>query len=580
MKYSMALCQLLLVAGLVAAEPLDVGSAKHLFIDGKFLSSSSGVEIVVNKPEVRDEKLVVQDKPWEDLLIGGYQSVIQEDSLVHLWYETADLRGGWGVAYARSDDYGATWTKPNLYVVEYDGSTSNNLVMMGIHGNTVFRNRPDAPPEERYAMFVGAPNEAFVSPDGIHWTQKGTSPFLNMNGYTGLDSQNVMFWDTRLEEYVAYPRIWDPNSPFPGITWERVVGRSQSDIFGNFSNPEIIFRADGGDTPDLPYTAMDFYTSAAVEYPWAEDAYFMFPAAYYHESPENANKGPANIQFAASRDGVQWERYDRDHHIIRGFDADGNPDDNWEERFLGAGYGFTRHGDEISLYYKSNAAKHGYALPDGGVGSIITRATYRLDGFTSVDATTTSGEFTTPTLTFEGAQLLFNATVEVDGGLLVELLDEYGDPIPGFTLDDADPLTGDSVAMAATWGGSGDLSSLIDREIQLHVFMAHAKLYAFQFVADPVLAGDANRDGKVDDMDATILATNWQKTGGAVWSEGDFTYDGNVDYADATILAANWQKTIGGESSVPEPSTLGLILGAAALLLVRRLPRRRTKRSA
>ena len=34
----------------------------------------------------------------------------------------------------------------------------------------------------------------------------------------------------------------------------------------------------------------DHYTSAVVQYPWAADAYFMFPSAYLHypPPPENA----------------------------------------------------------------------------------------------------------------------------------------------------------------------------------------------------------------------------------------------------------------------------------------------------
>jgi hypothetical protein len=57
-----------------------------------------------------------------------------------------------------------------------------------------------------------------------------------------------------------------------------------------------------------------------------------------------------------------------------------------------------------------------------------------------------------------------------------------------------------------------------------------------------VLAGDANRDGKVDVGDLGILATNWQKTG-MTFGQGDFTYDGKVDVADLGILASKWQST-------------------------------------
>ncbi len=55
-------------------------------------------------------------------------------------------------------------------------------------------------------------------------------------------------------------------------------------------------------------------------------------------------------------------------------------------------------------------------------------------------------------------------------------------------------------------------------------------------LAEPV-PGDANSDLKVDQLDLSILATNWGMTG-ATWAQGDFDGDGNVGVPDLTILAA------------------------------------------
>jgi formylglycine-generating enzyme required for sulfatase activity len=54
------------------------------------------------------------------------------------------------------------------------------------------------------------------------------------------------------------------------------------------------------------------------------------------------------------------------------------------------------------------------------------------------------------------------------------------------------------------------------------------------------LAGDANGDGAVDVGDLGILAANYGKASGAVWSEGDFNSDGAVDVGDLGILAAHY----------------------------------------
>ena len=63
-------------------------------------------------------------------------------------------------------------------------------------------------------------------------------------------------------------------------------------------------------------------------------------------------------------------------------------------------------------------------------------------------------------------------------------------------------------------------------------------------VAPTLLPGDANHDGTVNDHDAEILATNWQKQSTATWSDGDFNNDGLVDDADAAILAQHWMMTV------------------------------------
>ena len=54
----------------------------------------------------------------------------------------------------------------------------------------------------------------------------------------------------------------------------------------------------GYDAEDPPES--DHYNSAAVQYPWAEDAYFMFPSPYLH-FPEPPKAGCATKGCWTSR---------------------------------------------------------------------------------------------------------------------------------------------------------------------------------------------------------------------------------------------------------------------------------------
>ncbi len=91
----------------------------------------------------------------------------------------------------------------------------------------------------------------------------------------------------------------------------------------------------------------------------------------------------------------------------------------------------------------------------------------------------------------------------------------------------------------------------------------------------PIIAGDANEDGRVDEDDAAIVAANWQTMSGANLADGDFNSDGKVDDLDAVIMATNWgllgagvlaSGTFGSETSLAGESTgIQSVLGVSVL---------------
>jgi hypothetical protein len=63
-----------------------------------------------------------------------------------------------------------------------------------------------------------------------------------------------------------------------------------------------------------------------------------------------------------------------------------------------------------------------------------------------------------------------------------------------------------------------------------------------------VLAGDGNRDGRVNLDDFNVLAANFGQSP-RTFSQGDFNYSGNVNLDDFNVLASRFGTVLGGASS-------------------------------
>lgn len=107
----------------------------------------------------------------------------------------------------------------------------------------------------------------------------------------------------------------------------------------------------------------------------------------------------------------------------------------------------------------------------------------RLDGFVSVSAGYEQGEFTTKPLRFAGSELELNYSTSGAGRIRVELRDEAGVPLPGFTLEDCKPLQGDAIAGVVQWSEGTDLSRLAGQPVQVRFVMNEADVYSLRFPA-------------------------------------------------------------------------------------------------
>jgi hypothetical protein len=153
------------------------------------------------------------------------------------------------------------------------------------------------------------------------------------------------------------------------------------------------------------------------------------------------------------------------------------------------------NGREIYMYYRASDWLHGWdrdernkrILTDAGLGAsqniaVISRLVIRMDGFVSLRGVYTGGEFTTPLLKFSGRQLLLNVNTSATGIVRVEILDNNGNSLAGYSMDDCDRIhTANEINRVVTWNGKSDVSTFAGKPIRLRFEIRDADLYAFQF---------------------------------------------------------------------------------------------------
>lgn len=498
------LCSVLLIcsSSVIAEEPLKIGDRRELFIDNGLVEKLSGqAEIRLQHPTPR-EVVFKFDKPWEGSS-SGYHTIFQDGDLYRLYYRGSHIIVSEGrlntgshkqyYCYAESKD-GIHWTRPELNIVEFQGSKKNNIILegKGSHNFAPFKDEnPNCKPEARYKALAGAQSEgglsAYQSADGVHWELMQEQPVITKGAF---DSQNLAFWDSDQKTYRSYYRIFTK-----GITtkkvWkpagDRAIRTATSDDFLNWKNEA-----------DLTYEdspSEELYTNQIKAYHRAPHLRIGFPARYvergWSESmkalpdPERRKLRASSVErygtalseglLMVSRDGVHFKR--------------------WNEAFLRPGIertGTWQYGHQFIAEHlvETKSALRGaphelsiYAAEDywHGKGGSLRRYSLRLDGFTSVHASMKGGELITKPFVFDGSQLSLNFATSAVGGIRVEIQTPEGNAISGFTLAESAELFGDTVDRTVTWNKKSDVSSLQGKPVRLRVQLKDADLYSFQF---------------------------------------------------------------------------------------------------
>jgi hypothetical protein len=455
---------------------IDIGTRTELFVDRLLIDRLQGAHLQLQRPERREVAFLL-DQPWEDD-VGSFLSVVQEKDSVRLYYRAAiPDRGDESlnlIAVAESTDGGHTFSRPNLGLIDFQGSTQNNLIFAGGPPRVppVFLDtNPNVDPTQRYKGLSAAWKKlyAMCSADGIRWRPLQREP-LQMDGT--FDTVNTAFWDRLAGCYRSFTRYFenleegstseDVLGPRPTVV--RAIQSSTSQDFVHWT-PVVPHQYEDGESVQL-------YTNATIPCPGAEHIYLSFPNRYVQTRTPDPGHGVPGVNdalFMASRDCVHWTRY-LDAWVRPGLD-----DLNWTDRNNYPTWGVVRTSPtEWSMYISEH-----YRHP--GVPVRMRRLSLRPHGFVSLHAPYTGGECVTKPFTFGGHTLHLNYATSAAGAVCVEVQHASGAPVDGYTLADLEPLYGDVLDRPITWAGGGDLGALRGQPIRLRFVLKDADVFAFSF---------------------------------------------------------------------------------------------------
>jgi hypothetical protein len=111
----------------------------------------------------------------------------------------------------------------------------------------------------------------------------------------------------------------------------------------------------------------------------------------------------------------------------------------------------------------------------------LRRYELRLDGFASLHAGYAGGEMTTRPFRFSGERLELNFSTSAAGFVKVEMQDEEGRPLAGYTLSEGEELIGDETGRTYAWTSGARVAALRGKTVRLKAALKDADLYSYRF---------------------------------------------------------------------------------------------------
>jgi len=462
-----------------------VGAAPQLFVDMQDVERRENVVRTFHQAVKHGAHPVLrQGARWESN--GGMTaSIIYDaaDGVFKAWYMAGFYAPGAGhVQCLATSTNGLYWDRPPLGLHEALGSKDNNIVIPASHHDgkdhweTMLKDPLDPDSQRRYKAIGWSSYDwdgplagiyGATSPDGLRWSHT-REPLFRFHPRAGTndlgpvgDAQSLMI-DTRRRRYVAFLRG-------SGATRGSRLA-SVSEDFDFWTAPRPFLRA--------LHEEEALYNNTGFVY---GDQYLGF-LTHFDKRPREQTQ---TVRLLTSRDGEMWDRVPGKPLIPLGGIGE------WDRfQIMLTGAPPIPVEDRLYIYYRGTARRHNKVpreydariAPDQDPRTMaIGLATLRLDGFASLDASYDGGTVVTTPLLLDGAALSLNVKADY-GEVRVELLDEGGQPLPGYGEDDCLPVQTDGVAVHVRWRERRSVAGLAGNVSKLRFVLRNARLYSYRCV--------------------------------------------------------------------------------------------------
>ena len=410
-------------------------------------------------PPTRHPKnpLIVRDKPWEGTgpHMGGSVLFDPQDRKYKMWYSvfnqnayTNKLPFSYNVCYAESSD-GLAWEKPSLGVFDYEGSTANNCIRLGTDKtqniDVCLNPKPGVYPGKFLALHNQKGGLFFsTSDDGHTFKWLWDTPALSYHS----DTHNNFVYDEIQNRWLLFcrPRAW------AGYHKRRVALTTTTNL-QHWPHERTILVPNETDTPE-------FYGMTVFR---RGDLYFGVIQLF------DKATGYMQGELAWSGDGELWSQV-ATHPLFVSRGADGA----WDAGMAMLAESPVIVGDEMRFYYGGFRLPHDTKEENvSGIG-LMTSERERLAGVRPNSSE--PGTIMTRPFGIGHRGLTLNARIH--GEIRAELRTDTNKVVPGWSLDDCDPLTASGYSLPVTWKGK-PLPDCAEREVRVVFRLVNAELFTF-----------------------------------------------------------------------------------------------------